>query len=182
MLIKETERLTIRQFELGDCDFIIRLLNEPSFIENIADKGVRNREQATTYLNDGPLKAYREQGHGLYLVSLRNSGQPIGMCGLIKRDCFQEVDLGYAYLPQFTGQGYAQESGRAVLEYGAQVLGLKTVIAIVQPANKPSTTLLERLGFTQVDTVILPPPCSTDLLARYRLILPVLPMPDPAPR
>jgi RimJ/RimL family protein N-acetyltransferase len=169
MLIKETERLIIRQFELGDCDFVVHLLNQPSFIENIADKGVRNREQAAAYLNQGPLKGYREDGHGLYLVALRDSGQPIGMCGLIKRDCFQEVDLGYAFLPEFTGQGYAQESGRAVLEYGAQVLGLKTVIAIVLPANKPSTTLLERLGFVRADTVALPPPYAPEPLALYRL-------------
>jgi len=171
MLIKETERLTIRPFELGDCDFVIRLLNEPSFIENIADKGVRNREQAAGYLHDGPLKAYREHGHGLYLVALRESGQPIGMCGLIQRDCFQEVDLGYAYLAAFHGQGYARESGRAVLEYGAQVLGLKTVIAIVLPANRPSTTLLERLGFTRTDTVTMPPPHAPDPLALYRMTL-----------
>ena len=171
MVIKETGRLTIRPFELGDCDFVIRLLNEPSFIANIADKGVRNREQAAAYLNEGPLKAYREHGHGLYLVALRESGQPIGMCGLIKRDCFQEVDLGYAFLPEFTGQGYAQEAGRAVLEYGARSLGLKTVIAIVLPANKPSTTLLERLGFTLADTVTLPPPHSPDPLGLYRMAL-----------
>ena len=168
MLIKETERLTIRQFALGDCDFIIRLLNEPSFIENIADKGVRSPEQAAAYLTEGPLKAYRDHGHGLYLVALRDSGQPIGMCGLIQRDCFEEVDLGYAFLPEFTGQGYALESGRAVLDYGVEALGLRTVIAIVQPGNKPSTTLLERLGFALADTVTLPPPYPPDPLALYR--------------
>jgi RimJ/RimL family protein N-acetyltransferase len=171
MLIQQTKRLTIRPFALEDGDFIIRLLNQPSFIQSIGDKGVRNREQAAAYLHDGPLKAYREQGHGLYLVALRDSGQAIGMCGLIKRDCFQEVDLGYAFLPEFTGQGYAQESGRAVLEYGARVLGLRTVIAIVLPANQPSTTLLERLGFTRADTVTLPPPHSPEPLALYRVTL-----------
>ena len=169
MVIQETERLTIRPFDLGDCDFIIRLLNEPSFIANIADKGVRDRTQAAAYLTEGPLKAYREHGHGLYRVALRDTGQPIGMCGLIKRECFQEVDLGYAFLPEFTGRGYALESGRAVLAYGAEALGLKTVIAIVLPANLPSTTLLERLGFTLADTVTLPPPYAPEPLALYRL-------------
>jgi ribosomal-protein-alanine N-acetyltransferase len=157
MLIQQTKRLTIRPFALEDGDFIIRLLNQPSFIQSIGDKGVRNREQAAAYLHDGPLKAYREQGHGLYLVALRDSGQAIGM--------------GYAFLPEFTGQGYAQESGRAVLEYGARVLGLRTVIAIVLPANQPSTTLLERLGFTRADTVTLPPPHSPEPLALYRVTL-----------
>jgi len=171
MVIRETQRLTIRPFELGDVDFVIRLLNEPSFIENIADKGVRDRAQAAAYLTDGPLKSYREHGHGLYLVALRDTGEPIGMCGLIQRDCFQEVDLGYAFLAGFTGRGYALESGRAVLAHGAEDLGLKTVIAIVLPANRRSTTLLERLGFTLADTVTLPPPHAQEPLALYRRAL-----------
>ena len=153
MLIAETERLVIRPFEPGDCDFIIRLLNEPSFIENIADKGVRTREQAAAYLAEGPLRSYRDHGHGLYLVALKDSGAPIGMCGLLLREQFAHPDLGYAFLPEYCGRGYALEAGAAVLEYGRKVLGMTEILAIVKPGNARSTALLGRLGFARAEAV-----------------------------
>ena len=155
MLIAETERLAVRPFEPGDCDFIIRLLNDPSFIENIADKGVRTREQAAAYLADGPLRSYRDHGHGLYLVALKASGAPIGMCGLLRRDSLAHPDLGYAFLPEFCGRGYAFEAGAAVLAYGREVLGMGEILAIVKPGNARSAALLDRLGFARAGTVAM---------------------------
>ncbi|MCZ6835861.1 MAG: GNAT family N-acetyltransferase [Planctomycetota bacterium] len=95
----ETKRLTIRPFCLGDADFILRLLNEPSFIENIGDKGVRNLEDAERYLQDGPLASYEQHGHGLWHVGLRESDVSIGMAGILKRDALDDVDLGYSLAP-----------------------------------------------------------------------------------
>lgn len=173
MLIQETERLTIRQFELGDCDFIIRLLNEPSFIENIADKGVRTREQAAAYLEGGPLASYRRHGHGLYRVELKGSGLPIGMCGLLKREQFEDVDLGYAFLPEHCGQGYATEAAAGVLAYGRAVLGLRRLIAILNPGNARSAALLTRLGFTPAGLVQADP--DAEPLARFEYEYPPAP-------
>ena len=144
--VLETERLVLRRFAAGDSAFILRLLNEPSFIENIGDRGVRTLEQAERYLADGPIESYRRHGHGLWLVALKETLQPIGMCGLLKRDQLPDVDLGYAFLPEFWSSGYAHESARAVLDWaGSRRIG--RILAIVSPGNAPSIRLLEKLGF-----------------------------------
>jgi len=163
-----TERLIIRPLIPEDAEFTLRLLNAPSYLAFIGDKGVRDLAQAAAYLQDSPLRSYREHGHGIWRVALRASGLPIGMCGLLKRDCFQEADLGYAFLPEHTGQGYAREACLAVLDHGERVLGLQTVIAIVNPANRRSTTLLERLGFARAGLVTMPPPHAPEPVALYR--------------
>jgi ribosomal-protein-alanine N-acetyltransferase len=156
MFVLETERLKLRHFTPDDAEFILRLLNEPSFLQNIGDKGVRTLEQAVGYLMEGPIKSYQAHGHGLYLVALKNSLQPIGMCGLIKRALFQDIDLGYAFLPEFWSQGYAGESAAAVLELGRS-LGFKKVIAFVTPSNAGSIKVLEKLGFSFFGFTQMPP-------------------------
>lgn len=163
-----TDRLLIRLFTLDDAPFILRLLNEPSFIENIADKGVRTLDQARDYLAQGPLASYTARGHGLWMVELRETGAPMGMCGLIKRDTLPEVDLGYAFVPEFWGQGYAREAAKACLAYGRQVLGLQSMLAIVSPGNAPSIRLLETLAFRPTGTMEVRP---GDEVCVYRIDL-----------
>jgi RimJ/RimL family protein N-acetyltransferase len=143
----ETERLILRPLVLADAPFILRLLNEPSFIANINDKGVRTLDQARAYLQAGPMASFREHGHGLAAVVLKATGLAIGISGLIRRAGFQDIDLGYAFLPEHTGRGYALEAARAWLEYAFQVLGRHRVIALVSPGNEHSIHLLERCGF-----------------------------------
>jgi RimJ/RimL family protein N-acetyltransferase len=145
--VLETDRLVLRRFDTGDADFIIQLLNEPAFIANIGDRGIRTREHATQYLTDGPIASYERHGHGLYLAVLKDSLTPIGICGLLKRDLFDHIDIGYAFLSDYWYQGYAFESASAVLEYARNSLGAATVIALVSPENLPSIRLLEKLGF-----------------------------------
>ena len=142
----ETERLILRPFDAGDVPFILRLLNEPSFIENIGDRGVRTPEDAQRYLADGPIASYARHGHGLWLVALKETLEPIGMCGLLKRDQLPDVDLGYAFLPGFWSSGYAHEAARATLEW-ARSRGMDRIVAIVSPGNTRSIRLLEKLGF-----------------------------------
>lgn len=143
----ESERLRIRPFDFRDADFILRLLNEPSFIANIADKGVRDREGACAYLANGPMTSYRERSFGLAMVERRSDGAALGMCGLIKRDALDDVDIGYAFLPEFTGQGYAFEAARRTLADARERLSLQRVVAVVNPDNAASRRLLEKLGF-----------------------------------
>jgi len=169
MQILETDRLVLRHFEYDDCDFIIRLLNDPSFIDNIEDKGVRTPAQAASYLASGPMASYREHGHGLYLVALKDGLRPIGMCGLIKRPHLRDVDLGYAFLPEGAGRGYAFEAAAAVLGFARRTLGLERVSAIVAPGNLRSIGLLERLGFAFARWE--PTPGAPDPLALYELSL-----------
>jgi len=147
MNILETERLTLRQFTADDASFILELVNEPSFIQNIGDRGVRSLADAVKYIETGPVISYARNGFGLYLVQLKESGESIGMCGLIKRPALDDVDIGYAFLPKFWSKGYAVEAALAVKEQ-ARSLGLKRLVAITDPANTGSIRVLEKLGFT----------------------------------
>ena len=145
MNILETERLALRQFTAEDAPFILTLVNEPSFIRNIGDRGVRSLEDAQRYIETGPVSSYARNGFGLYLVQLKESGESIGMCGLIKRPALDDVDIGYAFLPAFGSKGYAVESALAVKEQ-ARSLNLKRLVAIVDPANNGSIRVLEKIG------------------------------------
>ena len=146
--VAQTDRLVLRQFTPGDAAFVLRLLNDRSFIENIGDKGVRTPEEAARYLIDGPIRSYARHGHGLYLVALKGSMQPIGMCGLLKRDRLEHVDLGYAFLPEFWSSGYAFESASAVLASARSLPAVSRILAYVSPGNEASIRLLRKLGFS----------------------------------
>lgn len=152
----KTARLTIRPFTLDDAAFILRLLNEPSFIENIADKGVRDLEGARGYLRDGPLASYERHGFGLWRVGLAGDDTPIGMAGVLKRDYLEDIDIGYALLPEFCGAGYAFEATSAVLAHARNQMGARRVVAIVADYNERSIHLLKKLGFAQEGTVRMP--------------------------
>jgi len=145
MRILETERLVIRHLEQADAAFILELLNQPSFIRFIADRGVRTLADAEDYILHGPVASYAKHGFGLFAVELRETGDPIGMCGLIKREVLPDVDLGYALLERYWKKGYAQEAAAAVLAYGKSI-GLQRIIAITAPDNDASAKVLEKIG------------------------------------
>jgi RimJ/RimL family protein N-acetyltransferase len=144
--ILETERLFLRQFSVEDADFILELLNEPSFIQNIGDRGVRTLEDARAYLLNGPIASYTQNGFGLYLVVLKETSESMGMCGLIKRPGLEDVDVGYAFLPKFWSRGYAVEAALAIKAYARDGIGLKRMVAITDPANEGSIRVLEKIG------------------------------------
>ncbi|MDO9165101.1 MAG: GNAT family N-acetyltransferase [Rhodoferax sp.] len=147
MVVAETARLRVRHLSVEDAAFVLRLLNEPTFIRHIADKGVRTLDDARMYLRNGPIASVARHGFGLNCVELKETGQAIGMCGLIRRDALDDVDIGYALLPEFCGQGYAAEATRAVLGSAARQHGLQRVVAVVNPDNHGSSRMLEKLGF-----------------------------------
>jgi RimJ/RimL family protein N-acetyltransferase len=148
----ETERLTLRKLDLHDAAFIFELVNEPSFVRFIGDKGVRTLEDAREYLRKGPLDSYARYGFGLYLVSLKD-GTPIGMCGLVKREALEDVDIGFAYLPRFHSQGYAFESAAAVMSHAKRHLGITRLAGVTKPDNAASIRVLEKLGLALKGTV-----------------------------
>jgi RimJ/RimL family protein N-acetyltransferase len=149
----ETERLVIRSFSFDDASFIVQLLNEKSFIRCIGDKKVRTIADAINYLAEGPISSYQTHGFGLNLVQLKQTGTPIGMCGLIKRDVLDYPDLGYAFLPEFWGKGYAKEACDCILNIDAVNSCLKTILAITLPDNLSSNDLLKKVGFTLKGTM-----------------------------
>lgn len=156
MVVMYTERLLLRQFTLDDAAFILRLLNEPSFIRYIADKGVRDLEGARSYLREGPMASYARYGFGLWCVSLAGEDTAIGMAGLIKRDYLSDMDIGYAFLPEYGRMGYALEAVSAVMDHARHALDAPRVLAIVNEDNAASIRLLDKLGFEADGTVRAP--------------------------
>jgi RimJ/RimL family protein N-acetyltransferase len=145
-LIAQTQRLRVRRFVTDDAPFIVELLNDPGWIRYIGKRNVRTIEDAKGYLAKGPIDMYARLGFGLYLVELVDTREPIGMCGLIKRPALEDVDIGFAFLPRYAGQGYAFEAATAVMAH-ARALGLDRIVAIVTRDNERSRRLLDRLGF-----------------------------------
>jgi RimJ/RimL family protein N-acetyltransferase len=154
--ILETERLVLRRLTADDAAFILELLNEPAFLENIGDRGARTLSDARRYIAKGPVASYRRFGFGLYMVELKDSCAPIGICGLLKREMLDDVDIGFAFLQKFWSQGYARESAAAVLHFGWTKLRLPRIVAITKPTNQASITLLEKLGLRFEKIIALP--------------------------
>lgn len=146
-LIADTPRLSLRPLTPADAPFIFTLVNTPSWLAYIGDRHVRSLEDAERYLLNGPLKSYSENGYGAWMVMHKETNQPIGMCGLFKRTYLDSPDLGFAFLPQHEGKGYAWEAAVAALIYTQKQLGIDHVFAIVQPDNRRSIRLLEKIGF-----------------------------------
>ncbi|MBT1705674.1 GNAT family N-acetyltransferase [Chryseosolibacter indicus] len=163
--ILKTERLLLRKLTTGDSDFIIRLVNTEGWIKYIGDRNIKTHEQALTYLNNGPIKSYHENGFGLWLVELKDDHIPIGICGILKRKELEHADIGFAFLPEFTGNGYALEISKAVLRYTRETFKLETISAITLPNNKNSIRLLEKLGMQFVKELSFPN--QEDMLLLY---------------
>ena len=146
MKVLDTQRLTLRHLALDDAPFILSLLNDPGWIRYIGDRGVRTVEAAAAYLEARMLSQYAQHGFGLWMVEGRG-GEPMGICGLVKREALPVPDLGFAFMPAYRGRGYAYESALAVREHATGPLGIARLLAITSPANGASSRLLERLGF-----------------------------------
>lgn len=146
MEVLETSRLSLRELTANDAEFILKLLNDPLWHRYIGDRGIRTVEGARDYIVNGPMESYQRRGFGLFLTLLKGDKVPIGICGLIKRDSLQDVDIGFAFLPEFRGQGYAFEAAAATLKYGLKALDLERIVAITSLDNERSGHLLEKIG------------------------------------
>jgi RimJ/RimL family protein N-acetyltransferase len=146
--VLETERLALRWVQKSDAAFILRLVNEPSWIEQIGDEGVRSLRKAERYIQSGVMEQYRRHGFGLYLVETKQDTQPIGICGITKHELLEDADLGFAFLPKFWGKGYAFESAAAVMSFAKARFGLSRIVAMTSGANPTSVNVLVKLGFS----------------------------------
>lgn len=168
MPILHTDRLRLRPMVDDDASFLVALLNEPAFLRHIGDKGVRTVEDARRYMEE-PQRSYQANGYGMAVVELRESESPVGICGLIRRDWLPAADLGFAFLPEYSGRGYALEAAQATLDFARDQLGMDSVLAIVSPANAASLRLLGKLGFS--DSGRTQPPGEGQPILLYSLSL-----------
>jgi RimJ/RimL family protein N-acetyltransferase len=162
MSIIQTARLSLRELDFGDAEFILELLNEPGFIRNIGDKGVRTLADARDYILQGPMDSYARHGFGLYATCLRHgalesacAGTPIGICGLVKREGLNGPDVGFAFLSRYWSNGFAVESAAAVLAHAKKALNIFRVVAITSPDNAQSIAVLEKIGLKFERTIRL---------------------------
>jgi [ribosomal protein S5]-alanine N-acetyltransferase len=154
--ILESRHLRLRHFTHQDASFILKLVNSEGWLTFIGDRKVKTIEQAITYLDNGPLKSYKENGFGLSLVELKSTNEPIGMCGLLKRPSFEHPDIGYAFLPEYTGKGYATEMAKALIDFAGQHWHLTYLYAITTADNHASINVLNKVGMMYEKLVVLP--------------------------
>jgi ribosomal-protein-alanine N-acetyltransferase len=150
-----TARLRLRIPRTEDGGFLVRLMNDPDWLRHIGDRGVRDERAAAAYVEQRMLPPFREHGFGMYVVEATASGEAVGICGLVKRPTLADVDLGFAFLPEERGRGYAVEAGAAVLSDARERLGVERVLAITTPENAASARVLERLGMTSAGERVL---------------------------
>jgi RimJ/RimL family protein N-acetyltransferase len=146
MKVLETERMTLRWLTLEDAPFLLELMNDPAFIQNVADRGLRTTTDAANYIAEKMLPSYEQFGFGMNVAELKETGMPIGTCGLFKRETMDHVDIGYAFLRQFWRQGFAYEAAAAVIVHGRETLHIPKIVGMTAPGNESSIKLLEKLG------------------------------------
>ena len=156
MTIFETNRLLISKLSITDAPFILELTNTPDWLRYIGDRGIKNLADAENYIVKGPMASYTKWNHGLYRVSLKETGVAIGMCGIIQRDTLADKDIGFALLPEYAGHGYAKEAAEATMNYARQVLGIRKIVAITLPTNQRSIDLLNKLGMKYEQLISFP--------------------------
>jgi len=155
MRIAETTRLLITKITLKDAGFFIELVNSPNWLKYIGDRNLKTKKDTKIYLQNGTLKSYADFGFGFYKLQLKEKdNKTIGICGLIKREQLEDVDIGFALLPEFEGKEFGYEASIAVLKLAKEKFNLKKIVAITLPSNTNSIKLLEKLGLSFEKKVI----------------------------
>ena len=142
----ETARLRLREIGDEDAAFVLEILTDPDFVANVGDRGVHDLAAAHRYIADRLATSYVKYGFGLYLVESRADAEPLGMCGLLRRDSHPDVEIGFAFLPRARGRGYALEAARASLDFARRTLGITRIVALAKPGNHASIYILESIG------------------------------------
>jgi len=165
----ETDRLRLRPVTVDDAALMLAIWNDPAFIENVTDRGIRTVEQAREAIKAGAQKMFEDYGYGPYCMSLKSEGTMIGICGIFRRENIDDPDIGFGVLPDFCGIGYAGEAAKAVVDYARDTLGIGVLNAIVSPTNTPSIGLIEKLGLTFERMVTMPG--EDDAICLYSRVL-----------
>lgn len=151
-----TDRLRLRPVTEDDAALMLAVWNDPAFIRNVSDRGIRTDAEARAAIREGALALFAEFGYGPYALESKTDGKKIGICGLFRRENLPDADIGFAVLPEWIGRGFAGEAAIAVVDYAANVLNLQRLTAIVSPHNEPSIGLIEKLGMRFERTLVMP--------------------------
>jgi RimJ/RimL family protein N-acetyltransferase len=140
-----TPRLTFHEMTLDDLDDMAALLGDPQVMRYYPHP--RNRQEASAWIAWNQ-RLYRDHGIGLWLLRLREGGEFVGDCGLTPQqvDGGTEIEVGYHVRAGLQGRGLATEAAAACRDHARDVLGLNRLIAIIDPRNRPSQRVAEKLG------------------------------------
>lgn len=138
-----TDRLHIKKLKQGDHEFIKSLVNSKGWIENIGERNIHSKPDSIAYIN----KILRTEDLFYWVVSIKDSDNPIGIISFIKRSYLEHFDIGFAFLAEFNGKGYAYEATRAVLTGLPEIPLFRIILATTKLSNLRSIKLLVKLGF-----------------------------------
>ena len=155
MVLIETKRLRLREYTIEDAPFSYELMNSEGWLKYIGDRNIKTIPDAVAYIEKYYLPSYELNGHGAYIVILKESGKPIGTCGLYKREDLKHPDVGFSFLTEYIGKGFAFEAAQAVLKFANDSLNIKTILGFTLPTNKDSIKLLQKLGLKQKGSYFL---------------------------
>lgn len=165
--ILETEHCLVRETTVADVDEFYRIYSEPSiteFMEPLYEDPERERDYARDYID----KVYGFYGFGIWTVLAKketcktvvqaedesekdNGFEVIGRAGICYREGYEDPEIGFIIAADKQGMGYATEVCRAIMQYGHEELGFERILAFVQPDNKASLRVCEKLGMYRLD-------------------------------
>ena len=145
-MLLETKRLALFKFTKEDASFLFELVHDPKWIKHIGNKSIHSLLDAEKYIESTIIPCYETLGFGLYVVKLKGQDTAIGLCGLLKRDWMEHVEIGYGFLTLYRRKGYAIEASTAIQNYAKVHLGIGSLAAITGVHNEKSNSLLDRLG------------------------------------
>lgn len=151
-----SERLTLKPTNIEDAPFLVDLLNSPKWLKYIGDRNIKTIAQAENHIKEKILTQFDRLGYGNYTVIRKSDGVRMGSCGLYDRPGLEGIDIGFAFLPEYEGQGYGFESAKTVLDYVVANFSIDEICAITSLQNKRSQVLLEKIGLKYVKNVKLP--------------------------
>ena len=152
----ETERLFIRPTALEDAAFIFELLNSPKWLQFIGDRNIKSVENAENYISEKMHPQLERLGFSNNTIIRKSDQKKIGTCGLIDRVGLKEIDLGYAFLPEYENMGYAFEATSKLIKTAKEHFALKNLCAVTLKGNNNSRKLLEKLNFRFKEMIYIP--------------------------
>jgi [ribosomal protein S5]-alanine N-acetyltransferase len=146
--VLQTERMVLRQMEMGDVDDLMGIFSDPEAMRYYPN--TKSRQETEEWVRRAH-ESYRDHGFGLWVAILEDSGEFVGQCGLTVQEVEgkNEVEIGYLFLREFWGRGLATEAARAVRDHGFHTLGYARLISLIDPGNLASRRVAEKIGLTQ---------------------------------
>jgi RimJ/RimL family protein N-acetyltransferase len=163
----ETERLLLRPTTTTDALFIYQLMNMPKWLKYIGDRKIRSEHNASEYIKEKMMPQQKRLGYSNYTVIRKSDLEKLGTCGLYDREGFEAIDIGFAFLPEYEGQGYAYEAASKLIQVAREAFDVQIIDAITTKDNIASQKLLKKLGLVMIGNISLPN--DNEKLLHYRI-------------